>query len=85
MTDPGTVGSAKSPQAEAAARTAALWAKDWGIYFAELQQLMGVTLEQAMLFEMLCTWLEIQRLTRESHAFVQKHIQDEQRGEWENP
>lgn len=45
---------------EAAALTATMWTEGAGIYFGELRRLTGLTLEQAMLFDMLCTWRDIQ-------------------------
>ena len=69
-----------------AARTAEAWRTDWGIYLGEVQRLTGLTLEQALLFDMMCTWRDMRSRIADNVAFVKKHIEEEHRpDDWQQP
>lgn len=59
---------------EHAAKVAASWDSDWGIYLPELARLTGLTLEQVMLWDMLLTWRDTNEMSRTNIAKVAEHM-----------
>ena len=61
---------------QVAARTAAMWTSDWSIYLGELQRLTGLTLEHCLLFDMMCTFRDINSAQHKNMEIVAKHLKD---------
>lgn len=61
----------------AAARVAETWKSDWEIYLTELARLTGLTIEQALLWDMALTFRDMNVNQGKNIEFVKKHIRDE--------
>lgn len=70
----------------AAARTAQMWVGDWEIYLGEVSRLTGLTLEQALLWDLALTFRDMNVNQHANLAFVKKHIEEEHKpDDWQRP
>ena len=58
-------------------RTGKMWDGDWGIYLKGTAERCGITLDQAILFDMAITWREVLTTQGKNIAWLKKHVEDE--------
>ena len=70
----------------AAADVGKMWREDWKIYLEEVSRLCSMSLQEAMLFDLLLTWRRIGEVQGKSLKTIEQHMKDEHGPEdWQKP